>query len=81
MIFTKLVKQSALVECQQLKRTHTEEMDRLRIEHKAKLTRVKAEVRAALAEAVSSSEKKIVEMENEQVELMNTYHGMIDEDA
>lgn len=74
-------KQSALLECQQLKKTHTEEMDRLRIEHKAELTGVKAELRAALAEAVSSSEKKIVAMKNEQVELMNTYHGMIDEDA
>ena len=56
-------------------------MDRLRIEHKAELTGVKAELGAALAEAVSSSEKKIVVMKNEQVELMNTYHGMIDEDA
>ena len=77
----KVGEQAALVECQQLKATHTEEIDTLQIDHKAEMKTVKAELRTALAEAVSSGEKRVELMEYEQVELMNTYHGMVEENA
>ena len=70
-----------MVECQQLKATYTEAIDTLQIDHKAEMKTVKAELRTALAEAVSSGEKQVELMEYEQVELMNTYHGMVEENA
>lgn len=77
----KIGEQDALFECHELKLAHTKEIDRLTVEHKAEMSEVKAELRAALAESVSTSAKRVSELQDEQVELMKTYHGMVDENA
>ena len=77
----KVGEQDALLECHQLKLAHTKEIDRLTVEHKAEMREVKAELRAALAESVSASALRVSELQDEQVELMITYHGMVDENA
>jgi hypothetical protein len=73
--------QSALVESQQLKFAHSAEIDQMKIDHAAEVNKVKRELRAALADEVLSSAKMVDEKEDEQVELMRTYHGMVEENA
>ena len=68
--------QLLLKQMQSQKMAHKEEVDRMKVEHKAQLDLLRKELRAELSREVAAGKKKVSELEQEQVDMMDIYNDV-----